>query len=681
MNIWTPHPVIPEPTRDQIRSVAARMNISPDLAARHIWHKREEAIKLERMNPLAAGYEPPIWKVCDALFGVPWIDQEWAERMRLHLTFKHPVKCILILGGQRGSKSEYSSKLVTKTMKHKERARAWMLHTNRRMSVEYQQPLMWKYIPPELKVKKELRTNTAYIKYTVKNGFSDDRFILPNLSDCSFLAYEMDRTTVEGGNVDIINPDELVPSDWVETMMLRIAEKAGIMIITFTPVQGYNDTVKMFLDGAKTVKESTGFMLPKDGGEPDVARALGLSQEEVTRLTLHLDDSKKHQATSIWARPEECGEWIEEKKSEDRSQDLEWGIGTGRSQPAVPAGRQFEMVPRVMKPLDPEENLAVVYFHSSDNPYGNPLSVWRNIARKSTAFKKERFYGIATKMMAARFPRFSDKVHLVKASDIPKSGTNYHFVDPCSDRNWFQIWIRVTPTASYVYREWPGNYYIPGEGVPGPWALTDGKKSDGRMGPAQKSFGWGYAQYKKEIARLEGWQAYKDWLNQNPGEVLKKSENDTIAEWDQNGPADELIYERYMDARFASVKSFDMGGMITLFEDIEEKVNLSFAHTSNEGEGRDSIDAGVAMINDALYFDDTKPIDFMNSPKLYICEDCINLIFALSTYTGADGQKGACKDPVDTLRFAYLKHCEYQQGWEQARRSGISQINSGRGCY
>lgn len=676
--LWTPHPVIPEPTREQIFAVAARLKCSPDLAAKSVWQKREEAIRTEKANPLDAGYEPPIWRVVDALFGVPWIDPEWAEAMRTHLTFSHPVKCVLILGGQRGGKSEKAAKLVIKTLRNKDKARAWMLHTNNRMSVEYQQPLIWKYLPRELKVKKELRTSTTYIKYTAKNGFSEGRFILPNMSDCSFLAYEMDRTTVEGGNVDIINPDELVPSDWVETMMLRIAEKSGLMVITFTPVQGYTDTVKMFLDGAKTVKESVGYLLPKDGEEPDVARALGLTEMEVARLARWLDDPKRNPAPSVWSRPEECGEWISDFKPEISEA---WGRGTGRSQPEIPKGREFERVPRVLKPMDPEENLAVVYFHSSDNPYGNPLSVWRTISRKSAAFKKERFYGIATKMMTARFPRFSDKVHLVKAADIPKSGTNFHFVDPCSDRNWFMLWIRRTPSAWYVYREWPGNYYIPGEGVPGPWALSDGKKPDGRMGPAQKSFGWGYAQYKQEIARLEGWQAYKDWHGMKPGEDAR-SDVEQIAEWNQNGSADELIFERYLDARFASVKSFDLGGMITLFEDIEEKVGLTFAHTSNEGEGRDSIDAGVAMINDALYYDDQKPLSLMNSPKLYICDDCVNLIFALSTYTGADGQKGACKDPIDTLRFAFLKHCEYQEGWEAIRRGhGKASARTGGGIY
>jgi len=678
---WTPHPVIPEPTREQINRLAARLNISPALAAQMAWTKRQESIRNEKHDPFTFGWEPPIWKVVDALFGVAWIDQDWAERMRQHLTFKHPVKAVLILGGQRGSKSEYASKRVVKILRSGEGRRAWALHTNNRMSIEYQQPLVRKYFAPELRRLKPIRTATTYINYSGKNGFADGRFILPNLSDCSFLAYEMNRETVEGGNVDVINPDELVPSDWVETMMLRIAEKNGIMIITFTPVQGYNDTVKMFLDGAKTVKESIGYLLPKDGGPADIERALGLNPDEMKRLGNWLDDPKKHPSVSVWSRPEECGEWIADQTSDNRPQTTDWGTGTGRSQPAPAHGRVFEMVPRVLKPRDPEENLAVVHFHSSDNPYGNPLSVWRTIARKSVAYQKERFYGIATKMMAARFPKFNDTHHCIKAADIPKTGTNYHIVDPCSDRNWFQLWIRVTPVAAYVCKEWPGNYYIPGEGVPGPWALVDGKKPDGRMGPGQKSFGWGYAQYKKEIARLEGWKEYKDWMALPDAERSGKSENEIIASWSQYGEADELIFERYMDARFASVKSFDMGGMITLFEDIEDKANLIFAHTSNEGEGRDSIDAGVSMINDALYFDDSKPVDFMNCPKLYICEDCINLIFSLATYTGADGQKGACKDPIDCLRFFYLKRCEYQQGWEEARRGGGTGYASGGGVY
>ena len=125
--------------------------------------------------------------------------------------------------------------------------------------------------------------------------------------------------------------------------------------------------------------------------------------------------------------------------------------------------------------------------------------MWRQIARGSREFKLERFYGVATKMITAKFPKFQTKVHVIRPKDVPTSGTRYHIVDPCSGRNWFMLWAIINPDGVYIYREWPGHYHVPNQGVPGDWAVPDGKKIDGRMGPAQKSFGWGFAQYKQEM--------------------------------------------------------------------------------------------------------------------------------------------------------------------------------------
>ena len=136
-----------------------------------------------------------------------------------------------------------------------------------------------------------------------------------------------------------------------------------------------------------------------------------------------------------------------------------------------------------MKCVSEKGKRAVVFFHSSDNPYGNPKEVWGMIAGKPEDFVKERFYGVALKEMRARFPKFNLDVHVVAPEEVPADGTNYKMVDPCSGRNFFMLWIRVTPEHAYVYREWPGDYYIEGVGVPGPWALPDGKKMDGRRGP------------------------------------------------------------------------------------------------------------------------------------------------------------------------------------------------------
>jgi len=63
-----------------------------------------------------------------------------------------------------------------------------------------------------------------------------------------------------------------------------------------------------------------------------------------------------------------------------------------------------------------------------------------------------------------------------------------------------------------------------------------------------------------------------------------------------------------------------------------------------------------------------------NHPNLYICEDCRNIIFALNTWTGNDGQKGACKDPVDVVRYYFLKKLEYVD-------PAYEGFVAGGGCY
>jgi hypothetical protein len=64
---------------------------------------------------------------------------------------------------------------------------------------------------------------------------------------------------------------------------------------------------------------------------------------------------------------------------------------------------------------------------------------------------------------------------------------------------------------------------------------------------------------------------------------------------------------------------------LTSFEDI----GLYFEPTPG-----DDINEGIQAINDALNYDETKPVDFYNKPRLLISSECPNLIFALQTWTG-----------------------------------------------
>jgi hypothetical protein len=302
-----------------------------------------------------------------------------------------------------------------------------------------------------------------------------------------------------------------------------------------------------------------------------------------------------------------------------------------------PEGRKFETVPRVMKCVDEEK--AVLYFHSSDNPFGNPKGVLDVIRRKPVWFKRERFYGIAYKSTASRFPRFCDK-HIIKADQIPKEGTNYLIVDPCGGRNFFMTWVRKTPTNVYFYRQWPGPYEIPGRGVLGPWAIPDGRKHDGRPGEGQKTIGFGLRDYRNEIARLEWWKNEK-------------------GVWSPE-PCKEKVFRRYMDSRFASVPKLENDRPVTLIDQFEQ-LDLFFEPTPG-----DDISEGVEMINEWLSFDSEKPIDFFNQPTMYVSEECPDIIYALQNWTGLDGQKGACKDPVDVVRYAALSDLEYvtDESWK-----------------
>ena len=71
------------------------------------------------------------------------------------------------------------------------------------------------------------------------------------------------------------------------------------------------------------------------------------------------------------------------------------------------------------------------------------------------------------------------------------------------------------------------------------------------------------------------------------------------------------------------------------------------------------IDSGLQLINNLLSYDDTKPIDSLNAPKLFISDRCTNLIYAMQEYTAKGGKDEATKDPIDCLRYLCVSKCEY----------------------
>jgi hypothetical protein len=505
------HPVYPLPSFED--SVTDPKRVEEYLL------KRNELIELEAADPWHYGYHPPVWKL---------VEEELAAGQRE----------VLILGGNRASKSEYAGRKAVEIMEAGEKRRVWCLQNTEANSIEMQQPIVFKYIPPEYKgLKKGQVTN---ISYTQKNGFSENKFIFPNGSECVFRNYSQEDINVEGGDCDLIWCDELVPLSLVETLRYRLITRAGLLIITFTPIEGYSPTVKEFLDGARTLKSS-------------YAELLG------------------------------------------------------------------EKVPKVQRCV--RRGSSVVFFHSVDNPFGGYETMKKTLAGAPKNEIKTRAYGIPTRAILARFPKFRDSVHVIEPERIPKEGSRYHFVDPASARNWFMIWVLVDARdRHYIYREWPcEGVYIPGVGDPGPWAESDGRRSDGRAGQAQSSYGWGLERYATEIERVE-----------TP----------------QNGtePEREEIICRWMDSRFGNTPNLKSDAATTMIEECA-LLDLPFAPAP-----LDPIEEGVSLINSLLDFDP----DHGKEPKLFISSECKAVIFSLKVWTGKDEKLGACKDPVDCVRWAAI---------------------------
>ncbi len=517
----TPHPVMVQPTPEEVKMLVEKHGSD---AVAQLLQLREDKILAEKMDPYRHGYEPQHWKDVDTL-----------------LKSKNEV---LVLGGNRAGKTEWAAKRVIQTLVNKPDARVWCLHTTNSSSIQMQQNVIWKYMPPELKNAR--KTKITNIAYSQKNGFSDNTFILPNRSQCFFMNYAQDKKVIEGGEVDLIWCDELVPLDWVETLRYRAITRRGKLVVTFTPVLGYSQVVKDYVAGCRFKKTLPASLMDKD---------------------------KVH-------------------------------VG------GCPKGH----MPYIAESMN--TNCGVIWFHSQLNPYNPFDQLAATLEGKTSNEVKIRAYGWAENTAGSQFPSFTDQ-NILPADKIPKEGTNFMCVDPAGARNWFMVWLRAAKDGNlYVYREWP-------DISNGEWALPS-EKPDGKMGSGQKNgAGRGLDDYKQLIKDLEG---------------------------------DEIIAERYIDPRAGATQAISAEGGTSLIELLDQGAEPMF-FTPAAGL---HIEQGVAIINDLLFYNSSESISPINQPKLYVSEECRNLIYSMREWTNMDGEKGACKDPIDCLRYITVMEPTYE---------------------
>lgn len=581
---WTLWPTQHTPTDAEILAFCKTFAGGPQKAAAivHEWHaRREELIAREQHDPLQFGWEPPPMRVLRALFAGTYTDPEGNT---------HKANDVLLLGGNGSGKTDIGAKLVVETMMRSPRVEVRAFSQNETTSINYQQPPMHKYMPPALrKVKKH--GGVTKISYSVATGFSERVFVLPNASKCllfTYKGYEQDKTSAEGGEARLVINDEPPPAELVRTQRFRAHKANGVLLSTFTPVNGYTETVAEYLDGATV-----------------------LEQMPVRRVS--------YQWPTPWHPTEtyEFGDWL------------------------LPANRTYVEecepghLPYVMKSSAPGRY--VVLCPTVMNPYLTGLdAIIQSALGGVTDFALERLWGLPTKRALRVFPRFDPKVHVVASERIPQEGTRFLLGDPHGRRNWFLLWLLIdTHQRWWFYREWPN-------AMMGEWAVP-GDKADGRPGPAQRiGGGRSFSDYKRLILMAEGWTQ-----NETDGRLSR-------------GPVVEDIFERLLDPRPAGIRNTGEDGDQTMVDVLRE--------ASLDASGRELVpgmefqpgpasqvkdEIGISFLNDLLSHDVARP------PRLFVSAECRNLIYSLMTWTGSDGEDGATKDPIDCVRMAAKRGCEY----------------------
>ena len=639
------------PTVEQVRKFASAKGIPEMEAKLRIAAGRERFLTAMREDPYTHGYEPDIWLVVKALFrGVEPTRQqrervrkilnlEWndfAERMRRHLGFTKPVGEVLIMGANRSGKTDFASKLAMQLADSGGKSMLVGFQTLK-TGKGTQMKRLWNYMPKPFKEKnialKKASRIDEHISYTEQNGFAGSKITFGNRSILDFVTYEMDVKSIEGSEYDFGWLDEEFPQSFLSTLRSRLASKKGILLGTFTPISGYTPVVADFLDGMQVTKWHTAYMLPLDGGIVEPWSELGLTPEEYTAL---MDDS----AEVPESRPEEC---------------LKWLFGEGEK--ARADGRAFVRTPRVAVCKGGEA--AAVWFYGSDNPYGSPGSVIRSAAknRRATSEIKARVYGIAEKLSGRLFPKFSREKNVIPLEALPKRLVRIHVVDPAPERNWCSGWYgyeKATDTL-YKYREWPGNYEVPGVGVPPPWAQLSDRNhgvNDGEYAGGQEDFGMSFLKYKYEWARLERWKDFTDWVKEGHDPLEWPENLDEVEEWTELMGTEEPVAERVIDARAASQSKMSMKENLTLFDEVA-KLAEGFLPASGQ-----QIAVGLAVLRDRI-----------EDGRYKVTANCTNTIFAYENYTGKDGQKGAVKDWIDCDRYAALSGI-FEYGEEDATECG-----------
>jgi hypothetical protein len=499
---------------------------------------RKEAEAGAISNPVGQGWSLPSWDL---------VQKNW-KKYNIHV----------LLGGNQSAKTTFGSRLTVWAAATIPQSECYCWHVTDKRSIDDQQRFVWEALPESIKKLPTKKGISHSLQYGQKNGFTDGICILPPLPGCqrggsikffNYAQYAQNDQIIEGVKAHFMWADEVIPLELMETIRKgRLITYHGRLLLTFTVIDGWNDTIQKILAKTKTLES-------RYCDHPKIKANLPIMQESLS-----------------------------------------------------------------------VDSCAIYYAWTQDNPFTDYQEFLRLNANADKQTILARGFGIPTKSVTTVFPGFDREINVIpheklpwlpanlkkdkKGKEIPYKVTRYQAIDPAGSKAWFSLWVAIDASNTwFVYRENPDH---------DDWALP-GPTADGKPGPAQKGDKKGIRDYVELYRSLEG---------------------------------DEEIFERYIDPRMGAAEKQSEDGATTIISDLDD-----CGMTVIPAPGVD-IENGLQLINNLLAWDENKPRDSLNSPRLFISDRCQNLIYAMAEYANYSRSENT-KDVIDCLRYLCVSNCEF----------------------
>lgn len=243
---WKSHPILIPPTPEEI----SRMQPEKLAELHEIYHG---AIINSETDPYRYGFHLKNWTDADGLLA------EFNE--------------VLVSGGNRSGKTTWAAKCVVRAAIENPGSIIICFSQNAEISIRQQQSAIYDALPEEMR--RKVLGAEVNVSYTRKNGFSKSSLILPgSRSHIIFKTYAQflsNDTILEGAelgsrdstwiNVGSWCDEYLIGPELIATLRFRLATRNAKLIVTFTPVDGYTEVVRDYLEGARTVKQKHAVLL------------------------------------------------------------------------------------------------------------------------------------------------------------------------------------------------------------------------------------------------------------------------------------------------------------------------------------------------------------------------------------------------------------------------------------